>query len=175
MAQQTMQIKNIKPLSKDDYQALFAFEQDNWNYFSQFIPPRPDSYRDYQSFCHIQDELLAEQSEGKIAFFVLYNDNNQIIARVNLRDFTDNSASLGYRVCQSVAGQGVATAIVKQIIQQARLMNLEKLTAIVMNNNPASKKVLLNNGFNHSHTEKNAYEFNGEMMDFFYFVKEVGE
>lgn len=173
-------MQEIQPLSMTHYSDLFDFEQRNWDYFTQFIPARPESYRDYESFCHAQNMLLMEQSAGKIAFFVLYDkaheekQSRKIIARVNLRDISKGTASLGYRMCESVIGKGVATECVSQIIVQAKKLKLHRLNAVVLLNNPASKRVLIKSGFEYSHTEKNAYEFKGEWLEAEHFFLSIG-
>lgn len=160
----------LQPLIDADLPALFDFEQRNWDYFSQHVPARPDSYREYASFCQTQRELLAERDTGATALFVAY-ENDTLIARGNLVDITKSTADIGYRVCQSWTGKGLATKIVTQLIEIAIKRGLSELTATVSHTNPASEKVLTKTGFEYLRTEIDAFELNGQSVNFRYFRK----
>lgn len=73
-----------------------------------------------------------------------------IIGRANLKDVDKQTgvAELGYRVGQDQVGTGVATAAVQQMkrIAQAQ-MGLQRLDAVVLKTNLASRRVLEKCGF----------------------------
>ncbi|GHO42299.1 hypothetical protein KSX_04620 [Ktedonospora formicarum] len=67
---------------------------------------------------------------------------------MNLFRVAGGSAELGYRIAQKAAGQGLATAIVRQMRELAATeYGLTRLSARVTLDNPASRKVLEHNGF----------------------------
>ena len=164
-----MDIKII-PLSKNAYQDLFKFEQYNWNYFTQTVGERPDSYRNYNSFICTQNDILQEQAKGDIAFYVIYQQD-KLVGRINLRDIRSSKANLGYRICQSAVGKGIATLAVKKIIAIAIQIGIKQINAVVSETNPASEKILLKNGFEYSHAENEAVSLNDIMISIKHFYK----
>lgn len=162
----------VKPLSKNVYQDLFKFEHHNWDYFAQTVGVRPDIYRNYDSFVLAQNDTLQEQAEGDIAFYVIYQQD-KLVGRINLRDISSSSANLGYRICQSAVGKGIATLAVKRVIDIAPQIGIKRIHAVVLENNPASEKVLLKNGFEYSHTENDAVSLNDTINTIKHFYKLV--
>lgn len=164
-----MDIK-ITPLAKNSYQDLFKFEQDNWDYFSGIVGARPDSYRNYDSFVRVQNDILQQQAKGDIAFYLIYQQD-KLVGRINLRDIRNGKANLGYRICQSASGIGIATLAVDKIVNIAPQLAIKRINAVVSETNPASEKVLLKNGFQYSHTENNAVMLNDIMINIRHFYK----
>jgi [ribosomal protein S5]-alanine N-acetyltransferase len=70
------------------------------------------------------------------------------VGRFNLRDIDSGVAVLGYRVAQSVAGHGLATATVVQLCREAATMlGLSSVRAATSDAKIASRRVLLKAGF----------------------------
>lgn len=162
----------VIPLSEKVYQDLFEFEQYNWDYFAQTVGARPDTYRHYDGFLHVQKDILQEQADGQIAFFVIYQQD-KLIGRINLRDIRNNSASLGYRICQSAVGKGVATLAVKKIIDIARQMGIKRMNAVVLETNAPSEKVLRKNGFEYLPTKNDVRRLNDTCIPLKHFYKQI--
>ncbi|SUD92015.1 GNAT family N-acetyltransferase [Psychrobacter phenylpyruvicus] len=160
----------VTPLAKNSYQDLFKFEQDNWDYFAQIVGARPDSYRNYDSFVRTQNDILQQQAKGDIAFYLIYQQS-KLVGRINLRDIRSAEANLGYRICQSAGGKGIATLAVDKIINIAPQLEIKRINAIVSETNPASEKVLLKNGFEYSQTENEAVSLNDTMINIKHFYK----
>ena len=79
---------------------------------------------------------------------MLVGADGTILGRFNLIGIKDGMAELGYRVAQQVAGQGVATATVKELCQLAGAQyGLHTLRAAAAHDNVASQKVLTKAGF----------------------------
>jgi [ribosomal protein S5]-alanine N-acetyltransferase len=71
-----------------------------------------------------------------------------VLGRFNLFDVEDDTAVLGYRVAEHVAGRGVATATVLELCRLAASeYGLRRLSAAVNHDNIASQKVLAKAGF----------------------------
>ena len=71
-----------------------------------------------------------------------------MVGRVNLIDVAAGSAELGYRIAQKAAGQGLATAAVREVRELAATQyGLSRLRAKATTDNPASQTVLERNGF----------------------------
>ncbi|MEV6964620.1 GNAT family N-acetyltransferase [Hamadaea sp. NPDC051192] len=126
--------------------AVLAFEVANRAYFATSITDRGDDY--FAEFDARFDALLAEQKAGVCAFHVLVDDDGSVVGRVNLVDFEDGAADLGYRVAQHVTGRGVATAAVREVCALAvDRYGLHTVRAAVSLRNIASQKVLVKAGF----------------------------
>lgn len=131
-------------LSLDDAEQLFAFEKENKEFFESFVPPRPDSYFRYEDFCGTLEELLEEQDDRRSLFYLIKDENGQIIGRMNLVDidWVTKSGSIGYRVGQQFSGQGAAVKGLQLLILETKNMRLEELRAKTTRNNLPSQKVL---------------------------------
>lgn len=136
----------LQRLRADHAPAVLAFELENRAYFCRSISDRGDDY-----FAHFDDrhhELLVDQAAGVLHMHVLVDPDGAVVGRVNLVDVADNSAVLGYRIAERVAGQGVATAAVKQLcVLAASEYGLTELRAVTTVDNAGSRIVLARTGF----------------------------
>ncbi|MCL6270655.1 GNAT family N-acetyltransferase [Sansalvadorimonas sp. 2012CJ34-2] len=161
-------------VSSDDLCHLYDFEYRNKDWFERFVPPREPGYFFFDDFKEHVGEHLAEQKRMKLLMFVVYRDN-EIIARVNITNIQQGVAEIDYRVCQRVAGQGLATQAVKSVLDLCRdKYGINRVNAITTDNNVASQSVLLKNDFEFSHRDKDAYVLNGQSVDFVFFQKALG-
>lgn len=136
----------LQRLRPDHAPAVLAFELTNRTYFAAFISDRGDAY--FEHFTERFDALLAEQEAGISAFHVLVDADGSVLGRFNLMDLENGAATLGYRVAQQVAGQGVATATVRDLCRLAATRyGLRTLRAAAAETNVASGKVLTKAGF----------------------------
>jgi len=102
----------------------------------------------FENYPQLHRELLADQQAGKRAFYVLVADDGAIIGRFNLEFVEQGVAEVGYRVAEQVAGQGVATAGVRELcLLAASRHGVSILRAATSSENLASQKVLLKAGF----------------------------
>lgn len=105
-------------LARLDYAAaLFAFERENRAYFAASIPDRGDAF--FAEFDTRHAQLLELQTAGTGYFHLLVAEGGEVVGRVNLVEVADESAELGYRMAQKVAGQGLATAAVRKVRELA--------------------------------------------------------
>jgi ribosomal-protein-alanine N-acetyltransferase len=135
----------IERLKADHEPALLAFELENRTYFAASIPDRGDDY-----FAHFGDRLaslLDEQNAGVCHFHVVVTAG-EILGRVNLVDVADGSADLGFRIAKKAAGQGLATASVREVVRLAsEVYGLTRLRAAAAVRNTGSRTVLTRTGF----------------------------
>jgi ribosomal-protein-alanine N-acetyltransferase len=130
----------------DHAPALLVFERENRAYFAAAIPDRGDEF--FAEFDARHAQLLEWQAARTDYFHVLVAGGGEVVGRVNLIDAADGSAELGYRIAQKAAGQGLATAAVREVRELAAAQyGLTRLRAKVTMDNPASHKVLERNGF----------------------------
>ncbi|MGW1552471.1 GNAT family N-acetyltransferase [Streptomyces sp. NPDC002346] len=136
----------LQRLRLDHAPALLAFEQENRAYFAASVTDRGDDY--FAHFDARHHDLLAEQAAGLHFFHVLVNSNGAVLGRVNLVDVADGSAELGYRIAEKSAGQGLATAAVREICARAAAeYGLTALRAVTTLDNAGSRAVLARTGF----------------------------
>lgn len=136
----------LERLRADHAPALLAFECANRAYFAASIPDRGDDY--FAAFDVRHGELLAEQAAGLCHFHVLVDGDGGVVGRVNLVDVADGSADLGYRIAESAAGRGLATAAVGRLcVLAATEYGLTELRAATTVDNAGSRAVLSRTGF----------------------------
>jgi ribosomal-protein-alanine N-acetyltransferase len=139
-------VPELQPLHADQAPAVLAFELANRAYFAASISDRGDEF--YDQFTARHRAMLAEQEAGLSAYYVLVAGDGSILGRFNLYELGDGTASLGYRVAQHAAGQGVATAAVQELCRLAAARHgLHTLRAATSSENVASQKVLAKAGF----------------------------
>ncbi|MFH8379523.1 GNAT family N-acetyltransferase [Kitasatospora sp. NPDC018058] len=136
----------LEPLRPDHADALLAFERANRAWFARTVPDRGDAY--FAEFPARHAALLAEQAAGTCRFHVILDADGALVGRINLVDLVDGGAELGYRIAESAAGRGLATAAVAELCRlAATAYGLRSLTAATTLDNPASQAVLTRNGF----------------------------
>ena len=139
---------HLQRLRADHAPALLAFELANRAYFAKTISDRGDDY--FAHFDERHEELLAEQAAGQCHSHVLVGGGGAILGRINLFEVADGGADLGYRIAESAAGQGVATAAVRQVCALAVAQyGMIVLRASTTFDNAASQAVLARTGFRH--------------------------
>lgn len=137
---------DLQVLRLDHAPAVLAFERANRAYFAASIPDRGDEF--FAEFDTRYAHLLAGQAAGTDYPHVLVTARGEVVGRVNLTAVANGSAELGYRIAQQAAGQGLATAAVRQVCElAATAYGLTRLRARVTVDNPASRRVLEHNGF----------------------------
>jgi [ribosomal protein S5]-alanine N-acetyltransferase len=136
----------LQRLRPDHEGRVLAFETANRGYFAASISDRGDEF--FENYPQRHHELLADQQAGKRASYVLVADDGAIVGRFNLVFVEEGVAEVGYRVAQRVAGQGVATAGLRELcLLAASCHRVRTLRAATSSENLASQKVLLKAGF----------------------------
>jgi ribosomal-protein-alanine N-acetyltransferase len=139
-------VPELQRLRADHAPAVLAFELANRAYFAASISDRGDEY--FERFTERHSVLLAQQDAGIGAFHVLVAEDGSVLGRFNLIFTEDGTAELGYRVAERAAGQGVATATVRELCRLAAAeYGLHTLKAATSRENAASQKVLARAGF----------------------------
>ena len=136
----------LELLRPDHAAAVLAFETENRAYFAAVIPDRGDDF--FADYPARHAALLEMQEAGTDRFHVLVAEDGTIAGRFNLLHIAAGEADLGYRMGEAFAGRGLATRAVADICELARsAYGLQRLRAAATVDNPASKAVLLRNGF----------------------------
>lgn len=91
---------------------------------------------------------MPELEAGRCAFYVLVAADGSVLGRFSLYELADGTANLGYRAGRDVAGQGAATAAVRELCRLAPARHgLRTLRAATSRRNVASQRVLAKAGF----------------------------
>lgn len=163
---------SVKKLQIEDAKALFAFELDNKSYFEQSVPSRGDDYYHFEVFLTRLESLLDEQTQGISYFYLIWDQNDSIVGRINIVDIEDAQAIgyLGYRVGQLYAGKGIASKALKIVLEEVIEEGIIKqIKAKTTSNNIASQKVLEKNGFEQVQMSDETVELNGERLEFVHY------
>jgi ribosomal-protein-alanine N-acetyltransferase len=135
----------IEPLRIEVLPELLTFERDNRAHFAEWVADRGDDY--FSQFTTRNKALLDEQSAGSSFFFVVRDEEDRLVGRINLVDLTQNSVSLGYRIAQAATGVGHASRAVLLASAFARDRGLQTITAMTTLVNRGSQRVLERAGF----------------------------
>ncbi len=152
---------------------LLEFEKINQLFFESFIAPREAGF--YTSIGIAQHIAhLKHLKQQKLGFSFVLIEGNSIIARANIKNITSNGdAEIGYRVALASSQRGVASACVEHLIHYSTEAKLKHLCAYVMDNNPASEKVLNKNGFILQQCLPKAFTHKGRVLNGFKYTKSL--
>lgn len=136
----------LELLRPDHAPAVLAFERENRSFFARSISDRGEEY--FEQFEEQHAARLAEQVAGEGAYFLLVDEDGSVLGRFNLTLDDGAVATLGYRVAERVAGQGVATDCVREVCRLADARyGVRSIRAATSEANAASRRVLLKAGF----------------------------
>ncbi|MEM0155397.1 MAG: GNAT family protein [Thermoplasmataceae archaeon] len=132
--------------------------------------PHPYLKEDAINFFHMNRE------DGKQAFamdFIIFY-GEKIAGVIGLKDidYEDHKAHVGYWVGKTFRSMGVATEALGLICNFCReTLSIRRLHTGVLENNVASMKVLLKNGFSIEGYEKDSMYLNGRYVSMFRFAR----
>jgi ribosomal-protein-alanine N-acetyltransferase len=139
-------VLQLEILGPDHASEVLAFELANRTYFAGFVSDRGDAF--FDEFSERYDELLADREARREAYYVLVDDDGTVLGRFNLYGIEGDAAEVGYRVAERIAGQGVATAAVRELCRLAATKHgVRRLRARTTHENVASQRVLTKAGF----------------------------
>ncbi|SDQ11860.1 Acetyltransferase (GNAT) domain-containing protein [Pseudovibrio sp. Tun.PSC04-5.I4] len=113
------QTVHIHELAESDAIDLLKFERANKSFFEKWVPARTEDYFELESLKEIIRELVMDEDH----FFLVRNEEYQLIGRINLRAAgasTDGGAELGYRIGEAFGGKGFAKASTLALIQHLK-------------------------------------------------------
>lgn len=145
-----MSIK-IVPINEGEALALLKFEINNRSFFEKSCPSRGDKYYEIDNFKAILKELVREQEQGLHYMYLIKNNDDEIVGRVNLVDVIRgniNKAELGYRIGKDHSKKGYGKKAVRLVLEEAlNIHKVHRVEAGTSMNNIASQKVLEASGF----------------------------
>lgn len=136
---------HIHPLRSTDGPRLLELERANRVFWARSVPDRGDAF--FADFDDVLERLLVMQEAGTDLFFLVHDDDDRLVGRVNLVDIEDGVAHLGYRIAEPDTGRGHATAAVGQALAEAQRRGITLVRAMTTVDNVGSRKVLRASGF----------------------------
>ncbi|MDZ5710701.1 GNAT family N-acetyltransferase [Jeotgalibacillus haloalkalitolerans] len=163
---------SIEPLQASHAEDLLQFETENRTYFSSMVPDRGDDYYVPVIFEQKHQALLNEQVQGDACFYLIKDEQNRIIGRMNVTgiDPREQSGSIGYRIGEVYAGKGAASQALQLLINDMQKKGIKKLSAMTTENHLASQKILLKNEFREVVGAGEIVDLNGQKLKMIHFV-----
>jgi len=165
---------SLKKLCIRDAEALFDFELKNKEFFEKMVPTRGEDYYKYDVFLSRLELLLDEQEQGISYFYLIKDELDTILGRMNVVDIEESSSIgyLGYRVGQEHTGKGIASKALKLLVEElSDEGNIKEINAKTTTNNIASQRVLERNKFVQNAISDETIEMNGEKLKFVYYSR----
>lgn len=157
---------NFELLHDRHIDLLLRFEAENRDWFESLIAPRGSGFYSREAVQSHITESLSLYKRGALLPFVVV-ESKQIIARANLKNICVQSrvAEVGYRVAERHKGHGVGTYCLAELIR----MSISKygqlsLRAKVLENNPASRRILEKHAFREVSFEPEFTKINGTLL-----------
>lgn len=163
----------IALLQEQDARDLFKFECENRTFFEKMVPSRGKDYYHFKHFRIRHSELLKEQDDNTSFFYLIRNDTDEIVGRINLVDIDKNKrkAHLGYRVGEAFIRKGIADKAVKLLLQEILKLNIREIHAKTTSSNIASQKILEKNCFKQTFiSDKEEIELNGQKLKLIHYI-----
>lgn len=165
----------LKPATVEFADDLLKFELENRAFFEARINARAAGY---YSLDAVTAALAVAENEAKADVgyqFLICDTAQEIVGRINLsrvRRSHFHCAELGYRIAESVCGQGYAGAAIRQVLTKAFFeLGLMRIEAAVSVCNPASIRALQRNGFLQYGQARRSFELGGVWYDLLHFEK----
>lgn len=142
----------IRPATLEDARGLAELLARSREYFRTGEPRRPEEYYTAEGQRAVLEAARRSHDAGTGTTFVIESDGT-LVGRIALSTIVRGafqSASVGYVVDRDVAGRGVATAALLQVVDVAfGELGLNRLQADTLPENVASQRVLHKCGFVH--------------------------
>lgn len=166
---------SIQLLSKYNAEEILEFEKQNRAFFETIIPPRGEDYYNIENLKQILEEIEEEQNKGLCYMYLIRNEKEQLVGRVNLFSVVRGifqKAEVGYRIGKEHNGRGYATEAVKLVCKEAfEKYKLHRLEAGTSSKNIGSQIVLVKNGFEFIGKKRKVIKINGKWEDGILFEK----
>lgn len=163
---------SVNLLKEVDAGELFKFESKNRWFFEMMVPSRGDDYYQFEKFIVRHQQLIKEQKDGLSKFYLIKNDTEEIVGRINLIDIDHKNkiADIGFRVGEEHVGKGIGNKALKMILKTN--LSVRQIRGKTTSVNRASQKVLEKNGFKKVNIDDEVFEMNGQKLRFVHYLWE---
>lgn len=160
----------FETLSMEHMRSLLEFELNNRLWFESMITPREESFYSLEGVIeHV--ESMVEGMSANVLYSGILTDGGKVLARGNLKDISDKTAYVGYRVGKAFLSNGLASRCLTELIIMAKRLGIDTLKAQVLDNNPASARVLEKQGFDVLETIPNFCQHNAQLHNCTVYIK----
>lgn len=167
----------LELVSENNANDIYNFEKENRDYFEDTLPSRGEDYYKIGVFQEIIKEIVEEQNRDECYMYIVRNDINKMIGRVNfvsIRTEEVKMAELGYRIGKNENGKGYATEAVRLALEKCFVDHkIVKIEAGTAPDNIGSQRVLEKNGFALVKRIEKDIEVNGKWIDSLIFEKRL--
>lgn len=149
----------LRKLTVDDVPLLVKYA--NNRKISDFVLNIPHPYNEPDAVFRISYVWQGFKAKARYVFAVELKENREFIGEIGLHlDNKGGIAQLGYWVAEPYWNKGIATEAVSAVLKFGfDKLNLNSVFATCHLNNPASAKVLINNGMAESSTNGNIVQY----------------
>jgi RimJ/RimL family protein N-acetyltransferase len=144
----------MRPVRPSDQQAFARFERDNRGAHEHFNEPYPEAYYSDDGLRDSFADMLALNQHGLMLTTVLAQDGGPHKghwfgkgALFLWEDRTTEPAMLAYQTDHRHQGQGIATALMAELIAAAQALQLPCVDAVVTDDHHVSRHLLARSGF----------------------------
>ncbi|MFT6084637.1 MAG: ribosomal-protein-alanine N-acetyltransferase [Alphaproteobacteria bacterium] len=160
----------VRPLKRTDCAEWLRVKQNNYSYLQHREPIWDMDALTYQAFYRFLNDLLSSFSIGTYYSLGIFEKDNRTLVGgfeiSNILFWPKQSASVGYWISESCAGQGYGTDVLVNMAHWAlKTFNLVKIEAGTMVSNIASQRVLTKAGFSREGLSHSYGEINGNYED----------
>jgi [ribosomal protein S5]-alanine N-acetyltransferase len=161
----------IEKLQKSDAAKLLEFEIENRMYFEEMVPSRGDDYYTPEVFNNSLSALLDEQLQGISQFYLIKDNDQNIVGRINLVDFDEKRkiCHLGYRIGEKHSSKGIASKALSLLLHSLKNSNIEIIQAKTTTNNIGSQRVLEKNDFEKISISQDHVQLNSLKVNFVFY------
>lgn len=159
----------LRPLAAGDAGALALAYTRNRDHLRPWEPRRDEAFFTEEGQAARVGELLAMRGAGRVAPWVVTDEQDGIVGVVNLNNIVQgawHSCNLGYWIAAGHAGRGLATAAVTAVCRAAdERLGLHRIEAGTVTANAASQRVLAKCGFELIGHARQYLHIDGEWRD----------
>ena len=153
----------LRPITKEDAKALFAYRKDaTTNQYQNFIPKNIDEVHDFIANC--ETELEVEGTWFQLV--IIHTESDQIIGDLGIFTLDDAQIELGVTIAKEFQGRGFANEAMMNVMDL--LFSQQKKHRIIASIDPrnkASQSLLERLGFRKEAHFKESYFQDGQWLD----------
>ena len=157
-----------RTLAKSDYAKISAYYIENASHFKPWQPKTELAYHSKDKWQLRIEEQLARQEKGAACYFIAL-DGDKVVGNCTLSQISYgafDACYIGYGVCHSVEGRGIASELVTFALKFAfDKLKLNRVMANYMPHNNRSARLLNKLGFTREGIARNYLKINGRWED----------
>ncbi|MCD6012165.1 MAG: family N-acetyltransferase [Flavipsychrobacter sp.] len=149
----------LRKIEVDDIPSLVKYAGNKK--ISDYVLNIPYPYNEPDAVFRISYVVQGFKNKARYVFAIILKETGEFIGEIGLHmDSNNGTAQLGYWVGERFWNKGIATEAVKKVLEFGfTKLELNRIFATCHVDNPASGKVLLNNGLKNKNTNGNVTQY----------------